>query len=204
MLPRLFPFLKVNFHELILLPRFGSRFVNARAKYLPIIQGVGASFNFRSRYQGAEFQPFRLYTSVGEPTQNAQYNSELSDSTYHQLSETTMEHLLEYFENLGDTLDNEDYDVEYSYFFNMISDYINDNQAGVLTLKCGVSGTYVINKQPPNKQIWLSSPISGPKRYDYDPQKKRWVYNRDSTTLDEILNEELSLILNVKVDVPIA
>ena len=27
-------------------------------------------------------------------------------------------------------------------------------------------GTYVINKQTPNKQIWLSSPISGPKRYD--------------------------------------
>ena len=28
-------------------------------------------------------------------------------------------------------------------------------------------GTYVINKQPPNKQIWLSSPQSGPKRYDW-------------------------------------
>lgn len=28
-------------------------------------------------------------------------------------------------------------------------------------------GTYVLNKQPPNKQIWLSSPISGPKRYDW-------------------------------------
>ena len=28
-------------------------------------------------------------------------------------------------------------------------------------------GTYVLNKQPPNKQIWLSSPVSGPKRYDW-------------------------------------
>lgn len=25
----------------------------------------------------------------------------------------------------------------------------------------------MLNKQPPNKQIWLSSPVSGPKRYDY-------------------------------------
>lgn len=32
-------------------------------------------------------------------------------------------------------------------------------QSGVLTLKLGDKGTYVINKQPPNKQIWLSSPI---------------------------------------------
>lgn len=32
-------------------------------------------------------------------------------------------------------------------------------QSGVLTLNVGEHGTYVINKQPPNKQIWLSSPI---------------------------------------------
>ena len=32
-------------------------------------------------------------------------------------------------------------------------------QAGVLTVKMGSDlGTYVINKQTPNKQIWLSSP----------------------------------------------
>lgn len=34
------------------------------------------------------------------------------------------------------------------------------HQSGVLTLKLDEHGTYVINKQPPNKQIWLSSPIS--------------------------------------------
>ena len=37
---------------------------------------------------------------------------------------------------------------------------------GVLTVKLNVHGTYVINKQTPNKQIWLSSPVSGPYRYD--------------------------------------
>ncbi|KAL8636792.1 MAG: hypothetical protein Q9228_005856 [Teloschistes exilis] len=40
-------------------------------------------------------------------------------------------------------------------------------QSGVLTLAFPPIGTYVLNKQPPNKQIWLSSPKSGPKRYDY-------------------------------------
>lgn len=39
---------------------------------------------------------------------------------------------------------------------------------GVLTAVISEAfGTYVINKQAPNKQIWLSSPVSGPKRYDY-------------------------------------
>ena len=38
---------------------------------------------------------------------------------------------------------------------------------GVLTVKLGVKfGTYVINKQTPNKQLWLSSPVSGPARFD--------------------------------------
>lgn len=33
------------------------------------------------------------------------------------------------------------------------------SQSGVLTLSLGPHGTYVINKQPPNKEIWLSSPF---------------------------------------------
>ena len=38
---------------------------------------------------------------------------------------------------------------------------------GVLTVRLGGRpGTYVINKQTPNKQLWLSSPVSGPARFD--------------------------------------
>ena len=33
------------------------------------------------------------------------------------------------------------------------------SQQGVLTLRLGDKGTYVINKQTPNRQIWFSSPI---------------------------------------------
>lgn len=32
-------------------------------------------------------------------------------------------------------------------------------QQGVLTLKLGAKGTFVVNKQAPNRQIWLSSPV---------------------------------------------
>jgi hypothetical protein len=32
-------------------------------------------------------------------------------------------------------------------------------QQGVMTIKLGSLGTYVINKQAPNRQIWMSSPV---------------------------------------------
>lgn len=61
---------------------------------------------------------------------------------------------------------------------------------GVLTVELDKYGTYVINKQTPNKQIWLSSPFSGPKRYDFFNQ--RWIYKHDGISLHTLLNEEMS------------
>lgn len=74
----------------------------------------------------------------------------------------------------------------------------------MLTLKFPPLGTYVLNKQPPNKQIWLSSPTSGPKRYDYvirdEGQDSKegtaagdWVYLRDMSKLQDLLLEELGV-----------
>lgn len=82
----------------------------------------------------------------------------------------------------------------------------------------------MINKQPPNKQIWLSSPLrrvphptrltefsraltvlrSGPKRYDYTPEEDDWVYSRDGRSLNELLNQELTEVLGRKVDLGLA
>lgn len=61
-------------------------------------------------------------------------------------------------------------------------------------------GTYVINRQSPNRQIWLSSPQSGPKRFDYVPSKDneqvgKWVYKHSGEVLHELLQSELSPIL---------
>jgi frataxin len=65
-------------------------------------------------------------------------------------------------------------------------------------------GTLVINKQPPNKQLWLASPVSGPLRFDWVingesmNQKEgagtgAWTYLRKGTTLDSILLQELGV-----------
>jgi len=105
-------------------------------------------------------------------------------------------------------------------------------QSGVLTLGMGSHGTYVINKQPPNKQIWLSSPLrfvfffsrrrvasllhraklissltgfccdSGPKRFDY-VKESGWVYLRDGTTLGGLMRGELKEMVGREVEVDV-
>jgi frataxin len=68
----------------------------------------------------------------------------------------------------------------------------------------------VINKQPPNRQVWLSSPISGPKRYDYvvsgegqsqkeDTAVGDWVYIRDGSTLGELFLKELNIDMSMSL-----
>lgn len=112
--------------------------------------------------------------------------SSLDETAYERLAEETLDSLAEFFEDLADkpyTL--EDYDVSFG--------------DGVLTIKLGGDlGTYVINKQTPNKQIWLSSPSSGPKRYDWTG--KNWVYSHDGVSLHELLARELTKVLNTKLD----
>ncbi|KAF4840838.1 Frataxin-like protein [Colletotrichum siamense] len=117
---------------------------------------------------------------------------ELSDADYHELADTYLETVLTKLEELQDA--REGVDVEYA--------------AGVLNVTFPGAGTYVINKQPPNKQIWLSSPISGPKRYDWvvvgDSQNEKegtaagaWVYARDGSTLDDLFLKELDVDLSI-------
>ena len=64
-----------------------------------------------------------------------------------------------------------------------------------MTITFPPAGTYVLNKQPPNRQIWLSSPISGPKRYDWVTEGTngagKWLYKRDGSALTELLEAEL-------------
>ncbi|KAH8120237.1 hypothetical protein DFH11DRAFT_1559005 [Phellopilus nigrolimitatus] len=111
--------------------------------------------------------------------------SDVSTERYHQLSDVTMDTLLVSLETLLDDVGNLEYEVEYS--------------SGVLTLNLADKGTYVINKQPPNKQIWLSSPFSGPKRYDYVAEDDGWYYLRDGQSIETLLDEELGKALNRKV-----
>ena len=73
--------------------------------------------------------------------------------------------------------------------------------SGVLTMVMPPHGTWVLNKQTPNRQIWWSSPISGPRRYEYE--NGEWVFTRDeshSMTLNETLKEEVREIYQVELE----
>lgn len=100
---------------------------------------------------------------------------------FEKISDDTLDSLTEYFDELIEKADHlRDADVSYG--------------DGVLTVKFGDSyGTYVINRQTPNKQIWLSSPKSGPKRYDFINGK--WIYKHDGKSLHELLNTEIPIIV---------
>jgi len=135
----------------------------------------------------------------------------LSIEQYNILSDEYMDTLVERLEELQE--EREDVDVEYSVCPFLPPPHLlvlTKSQAGVLTLNFPPIGVYVINKQPPNKQIWLSSPISGPKRYDYvilsEGQDSKegtgagqWIYLRDMTTLQDLLQDEVGVDLSLEM-----
>ncbi|XP_051924316.1 frataxin, mitochondrial isoform X2 [Hippocampus zosterae] len=116
----------------------------------------------------------------------SQDKNELSEAAYEKLADETLDALADYFEDLMDEpFTGPDYDVVLS--------------SGVLTVQVGGHhGTYVINKQTPNRQIWLASPTSGPKRYDWTGSG--WVYSHDGISLHQLLSEEFSTIFKKNMD----
>jgi len=133
---------------------------------------------------------------IPDPLEHVAAPADISNEEYHERSDDYLEDLLAKLEQLQE--ERAEVDVEYS--------------AGVLTLVFPPAGTYVLNKQPPNKQIWLSSPISGPKRYDWvisgegmhDKEGSGsgdWVYLRDGSTLSDLIRKEIGVAVGVESEV---
>lgn len=124
-------------------------------------------------------------TSSSTQQQNGASSQVEFEKDYEHMANETLESLADRFDRLSDEIENDEFDV-------MLSN-------GVLTLKLGAGlGTYVINKQTPNLQVWLSSPTSGPKRFDYI--HSTWTYRRTGETLHGLLSDELSRALKHTVD----
>ncbi|KAI1481370.1 hypothetical protein K445DRAFT_317225 [Daldinia sp. EC12] len=140
--------------------------------------------------QPVQMRLFSASPSVAHQEAPKTNASSITTAQYHELADIYLDAVLSKFEELQD--EHGEIDVEYS--------------SGVMTVKIPNVGTYVINKQPPNKQIWLSSPISGPKRYDFvgstegqkpGIEKGEWVYHRDGSTLSELLLKETGVTIDV-------
>ncbi|XP_061393791.1 frataxin homolog, mitochondrial [Musca vetustissima] len=131
-------------------------------------------------------QQQRSYSSnnTKQPTEHV-VDSILDHATYERVCVETLDGLNDYFEQLLESVESiPDSDLAYS--------------DGVLTVNLGKHGTYVINRQTPNRQIWLSSPTSGPKRYDFVGEASgvtgKWVYRHTGESLHELLQQELQKI----------
>jgi len=159
----------------------------------------------------------RAYVAAPPPGQRPE-PTPLEMTVYHRMVDHTLDELTAQLEELLETEDIDaleeerdgsmsDWDVEYAVCAAALT------QSGVLNLRLGSYGTYVINKQPPTKQIWLSSPSryvseaddSGPKRFDYDGTQQRWFTIKDGELfyLDELLTKELSDVFQTTLDLAV-
>jgi len=132
--------------------------VNASSQ-LPVLEGA-------VRWLGTTIQK----TSHGEP----EVASSLSEKDFHVLADNTLDEIVDRLGVLDDCPaleENEDeLDVNYS--------------MGVMNIILGQPhGTWVINKQTPNRQLWWSSPISGPRRYEL-------TYDEEKDSLEDMQDED--------------
>ncbi|KAF7237761.1 hypothetical protein EG68_11582 [Paragonimus skrjabini miyazakii] len=156
---------------------------------LDVVCRVNCIFRVTQSYPLRSVSSFRL-PSYSFSTGHVKGSEELSTAEYDKLSDETLENLADVFDGLGEKYNlNEEYDVQHA--------------QGVLKVNFGSSlGTYIINRQAPNKQLWLSSPRSGPKRYDFIRARQEWVYKHDGTALHTLLEEEVSDIVQSHVTFP--
>lgn len=106
----------------------------------------------------------------------------LDEPTFERLANETLKYLLGAIEDaLADHLD-------------------IDLEGGILTIRLETGGIYVINRQGPNRQIWLASPASGAWHFDFRDgpgRASRWVPTKGGATLAGLLAAELTAATGV-------
>jgi frataxin len=137
--------------------------------------------NHRHFSKYVPFQPFYTFASrenscessvLKRKFQTVGLYHNVADETLHSIQDAVEAYLEDHYDSGVTAKDKDEEDIpEVNY------------ASGVLTMYLPPHGTYVINKQTPNQQLWWSSPISGPRRYEYDEKRERWVNSR---VIDEV------------------
>ncbi|KAM7498226.1 hypothetical protein LguiA_022640 [Lonicera macranthoides] len=176
--------------QLLLLRRRLSRSL----KPLPSSSSIQRSSSFLSSSSSSIHFLLQPFNSPTTPTLRSfcsqgpvpiDYHSVLQEDEFHNLADSAIHGLLEKIEEYGDSIEIDGFDIDYG------------NQ--VLTVKLGSLGTYVLNKQTPNRQIWMSSPVSGPSRFDWDRGAQAWVYRRNKAHLFKLLESELEQLCGKRI-----
>ncbi|XVE66284.1 hypothetical protein DITRI_Ditri08aG0068000 [Diplodiscus trichospermus] len=157
------------------------------SRALLLRQASTPNYSYRSSASCRSFCSGHLnlpHDSLGPAT--IDYRLLLQEDEFHRLSNSTIHDLQEKLEEYVDIVQIDGFDVDYG------------NE--VLTQKLGALGTYVLNKQTTNLQIWLSSPVSGPSRFDWDHNAQAWVYRRTKANLGNLLKSELKQLCGEPVN----
>jgi frataxin len=67
-----------------------------------------------------------------------------------------------------------------------------DLNGGILNIELENGAQYVINKNAPNYEIWMSSPLSGASHYYLEDDLKTWVDTRSGHKFFDKLAQELA------------
>ena len=112
----------------------------------------------------------------------------LTEAEFDRVADDMLERLCEDLEEIEPTA-GEDFEIDYA--------------MGVLTMVLDGGNTYVLNKQRPNRQVWLSSPVSGPRRFELgDPSGNalgHWRDVRNGDSLTSVLERELRDMTGVEL-----
>ena len=105
---------------------------------------------------------------------------------FHTLSERVLEGIENVAEEFADADPDERVEVEVS--------------GDVLEISVRGGGTFVLNKQTPNRQVWLSSPVPGPQRYNFCLRSAMWRNSRDDDVeLTALLADDLEQLLGTRL-----
>jgi frataxin len=67
-----------------------------------------------------------------------------------------------------------------------------DLNGGILNIELQNGTQYVINKNAPNYEIWMSSPLSGASHYYLEDDLETWIDTRSGHKFYDKLSQELS------------
>ena len=132
----------------------------------------------------------RSFSSIVHTCQ--QQATTLSHSQYVSAVESTIENISHRLEDMAD-------DGELSGFEELSGEVDISVSEGVLSVVCGDEGTFIISRQTPTQQLWLSSPISGPWHYTFDQDKGDWKCTKGDMPFFDRMDKELTDMLNIEV-----
>ena len=103
----------------------------------------------------------------------------MTESEYHQKVDAILLHL----EETIDTIEQADLDYE--------------SAGGILTIEFPDNSKIIVNKQPPNLQIWVATKFDG---HHFDLIEQQWIDNRTGKEFWSLMSEMASKQANVTIE----